>query len=320
MQIGIIGAGNMARALVRGWNRPVLVADPVSERAQALVAEVAGEALATNAEVARRADLVVLCHKPAQLAARCRELAPHAKAIASILAAIPLAALREAYPDRPVYRFIPSLPVEVRRGRRCPGRAERSDTRWMRRSASCSPSSARSSCSRRARRRRDGPDVMRTRLRGARRRGADRRGRAPRDPRRAERGAGRADAGRDGGAAAPPRQRHARRPPRGRLPRGGHRPRACAPWSAGGCARPSATPSTRCCKSETGVDDPRQRAHRHRRIPLDVDLRLHAADHPLHRHPAVVLARFAPALLARDRRRVGFLRDICEPFLRLFRR
>ena len=75
---------------------------------------------------------------------------------------------------------------------------------------------------RRARRRGDGPDVLRPRLRGARRRGADRRGRAPRHPRRAERGAGRADARRDRGAAAPPRQRHARGAPRGHLPGRGH--------------------------------------------------------------------------------------------------
>jgi pyrroline-5-carboxylate reductase len=116
MQIGLIGAGNMSRALARGWNRPVLVADPVEERAQALVDEVGGEALASNAEVAQRADLVVLCHKPAQLADVASELAPHAKAVASILAATPLADLQDAYPDRPVYRFIPSLPVEVRQG------------------------------------------------------------------------------------------------------------------------------------------------------------------------------------------------------------
>jgi pyrroline-5-carboxylate reductase len=116
MQIGIIGAGNMARALVRGWNRPVLVADPVSERARALAAEVDGEALATNVEVAQRADIVVLCHKPAQLQLVAGEVEPHAKAIASILAVTSLASLHDAYPDRPVYRFIPSLPVEVRRG------------------------------------------------------------------------------------------------------------------------------------------------------------------------------------------------------------
>jgi len=116
MQIGLIGAGNMSRALARGWNRPVLVADPVGERARAVVAEVGGEAFASNREVAERADIVVLCHKPAQLADVAGEVAPHAKAVASILAATPLADLHDAYPDRPVYRFIPSLPVEVRRG------------------------------------------------------------------------------------------------------------------------------------------------------------------------------------------------------------
>jgi pyrroline-5-carboxylate reductase len=116
MQIGLIGAGNMARALARGWGRPVLCFDPVSERAQALAAETAGEVLASGAEVARRAELVVLCHKPAQLQTVAAEIAPHARAVASILAATPLAALREAYPAVPVYRFIPSLPVEVRQG------------------------------------------------------------------------------------------------------------------------------------------------------------------------------------------------------------
>ncbi len=106
----------MARSLARGWGRPVLCSDPVAERAQALAAEVGGEALATNAEVARRAELVVLCHKPAQLEDVAREVAPHAQAIASILAATALAKLKTAYPQRPVYRFIPSLPVEVRQG------------------------------------------------------------------------------------------------------------------------------------------------------------------------------------------------------------
>jgi len=106
----------MARALARGWGRPLLCADPIAERARSLAEEVAGEALASNAEVAERAELLVLCHKPAQLQAVAREVAPHARAVASILAATPLAALRDAYPGKPVYRFIPSLPVEVRQG------------------------------------------------------------------------------------------------------------------------------------------------------------------------------------------------------------
>ncbi len=116
MLIGLIGCGNMARALARGWGRPLLCADPVAERAQSLAAEVGGQALATNAEVAARAELLVLCHKPAQLASVAAEVGPGTTPVASILAVTPLAALREAYPGRPVYRFIPSLPVEVREG------------------------------------------------------------------------------------------------------------------------------------------------------------------------------------------------------------
>jgi pyrroline-5-carboxylate reductase len=116
MEIGLIGCGNMARALARGWGRPLLCADPVAERARSLAAEVGGEALASNAEVAARAELLVLCHKPAQLAAVAAEVGPGSTPVASILAVTPLAALRDAYPGRPVYRFIPSLPVEVRQG------------------------------------------------------------------------------------------------------------------------------------------------------------------------------------------------------------
>ena len=106
----------MARALARGWGEPVLCADPLAERAQALARETGGSALGSNAEVAERADLVVLCHKPAQLGDVAAELGQRARAVASILAAVPLAELKAAYPGRPVYRFIPSVPVEVRQG------------------------------------------------------------------------------------------------------------------------------------------------------------------------------------------------------------
>ena len=116
MQIGLIGAGNMARGLARGWGRPVVCTDVLPGRAQALADEVGGEAVGSNAEVAQRADLVFLCHKPPQLQAVAAEVAPYARAIASILAATPLDDVKRAYPDRPVYRILPSTPVEVRQG------------------------------------------------------------------------------------------------------------------------------------------------------------------------------------------------------------
>ena len=119
MKLGFIGAGNMASALARGIGEPVLVADALPEKAEALAEAIGGRALASNAEVAQQADLVVLCHKPPQLAEVARDVAPHARAVASVLAATRIAELEEAYPDRPVYRFIPNLPTEVQRGVLC---------------------------------------------------------------------------------------------------------------------------------------------------------------------------------------------------------
>src|SRR5436190_9911193 len=116
MQVGLIGAGNMARALARGWGDPVLCADPVAERAAALVEELGGEALRSNREVAQRADVVVLCHKPAQLEAVAEELRDDAKAVISILGGRALADVEAAYPGRPVVRLMPNTAVEVGRG------------------------------------------------------------------------------------------------------------------------------------------------------------------------------------------------------------
>lgn len=119
MRVGLIGAGNIARALARGWGGPVLCSDAGSGRAQALARELGGEAVESNVALAERADLVVLCHKPAQLAPVAAEIAAHAKAIASVLGATPIAALHEAYPGVPVCRLMPNTPVEVRHGVVC---------------------------------------------------------------------------------------------------------------------------------------------------------------------------------------------------------
>ena len=108
----------MARALARGWGEPVLCSDNGSGRASALVDELGGEPL-SSLEVARRADVVVLCHKPAQLDAVASELRGEAKAVVSILGATPTEDLQQAYPDTPVMRMMPNTPVEVRRGVIC---------------------------------------------------------------------------------------------------------------------------------------------------------------------------------------------------------
>jgi pyrroline-5-carboxylate reductase len=108
----------MARAIARGWGDPVLVSDAGSGRARALAEELGGEALESNVEVADRADLVVLCHKPAQWLSVARELSGHAKAVASVVGGVESEALRQEY-GVPVFRFTPNTPVEVRRGVLC---------------------------------------------------------------------------------------------------------------------------------------------------------------------------------------------------------
>jgi pyrroline-5-carboxylate reductase len=119
MKLGLIGAGNMATALARGIGEPVLVADVDAARAQALADAVGGQALDSNRAVAEQADVVVLCHKPAQLQDVALEIGDGAKVIVSILGGTPIAALELAYSGRPVYRFMPNIPAEVKKGVLC---------------------------------------------------------------------------------------------------------------------------------------------------------------------------------------------------------
>lgn len=120
MILGFVGSGSMAAAMARGWAgefEEMLFSDSGSGRAQALAEELGGEAV-SNAEIAERADLVVLAVKPAKL----DEVAPElgaAQKVVSILAAVPLERLEEAFPEADVLRLMPNVGVEVRKGVLC---------------------------------------------------------------------------------------------------------------------------------------------------------------------------------------------------------
>lgn len=105
----------MASALARGIGEPVLCFDPVEGRARALADELGGEAVADARALAAQSDVVVLGHKPGQLQDAAREAAG-ARAVVSILGGVSLAALREAYPDRPVVRLMPNTPAGIGKG------------------------------------------------------------------------------------------------------------------------------------------------------------------------------------------------------------
>jgi pyrroline-5-carboxylate reductase len=126
MVIGFCGSGSMAAAMARGWTHEVegmLFTDAGSGRAEVLALEVGGEAVGTNAELAERADLVVLAVKPAKLAEAAAELGG-AKAVISLLGATSLEKVAAAFPEADVLRVMPNVAVEVRRGVLCLATAE----------------------------------------------------------------------------------------------------------------------------------------------------------------------------------------------------
>jgi pyrroline-5-carboxylate reductase len=121
MIVGFVGSGSMAAAIARGWSgefEGMLFSDSGSGRAQALAEELGGE-VASNEEIAGRADLVLLATKPNKL----EEVAPalaEASEVVSVLAATPLERLRAALPGaEQVLRVMPNVGVEVRQGVLC---------------------------------------------------------------------------------------------------------------------------------------------------------------------------------------------------------
>ena len=121
MVVGFVGSGNMAAAIARGWVgefEQMLFSDSGSGRARALAEELGGE-VASNAEIASRADLALLAVKPNKLEDVAGEL-KEAKEVASVLAATPLERLRAALPGAEhVLRVMPNVAVEVRQGVLC---------------------------------------------------------------------------------------------------------------------------------------------------------------------------------------------------------
>jgi pyrroline-5-carboxylate reductase len=128
--LGIIGAGSMGAAMARGWAgaeggpKRILLTDSGSGRAERLATEIGGEAPASNAELAERAEVVVLAVKPAGLDPVAAEIAGAAKPVVSVLGATSLARLGDALPGSPLIRIMPNVAVEVGRGVVCWAAAE----------------------------------------------------------------------------------------------------------------------------------------------------------------------------------------------------
>jgi len=114
--LGFVGAGNMAGAIARGLGEPIYATDNGSGRAAALVAELGGEVMSSNADLFRRSDTIFLGHRPDQLAAIAEGIDATGKLVISMMGPTTIAQLQDAYPGATVVRTMPNTPVEVRRG------------------------------------------------------------------------------------------------------------------------------------------------------------------------------------------------------------
>lgn len=123
----------MAAAMARGWKGELdsmLFTDSGSGRAEEIAAEVGGEALGSNAELAERADLLVLAVKPAKLEEVATEL-EGAQTVVSLLGATALERVARLFPGAEAIRVMPNVAVEVRRGVLCVAGAESPRTRSL---------------------------------------------------------------------------------------------------------------------------------------------------------------------------------------------
>ena len=125
-RLAFIGGGTMAEAMIRGLLEKhlvppshVLVTGPRRERRADLAKRFGVKALASNAEAARGAHVVVLSVKPQVLPAVLRDLNGEMRAeqlVISIVAGVPLAVLRDGLDHAAIVRAMPNTPAQIGMG------------------------------------------------------------------------------------------------------------------------------------------------------------------------------------------------------------
>jgi pyrroline-5-carboxylate reductase len=123
MRVGIIGAGAMAEAMIGGLiargGVQIVASHPRPERRELLAERYAIHAVATNADAARGADIVVLAVKPQMLRRVMDELATELddeQVVLSIVAGATLGTLSVGLNHAAVVRSMPNTPAQIRRG------------------------------------------------------------------------------------------------------------------------------------------------------------------------------------------------------------
>lgn len=126
-RIGFIGAGNMAEALVRGLLqaglfRPqdILASDIKEERLRLFKENFGVETYEDNAEVAKRAEILLFAVKPQDMGSVLKGLAPfvdETKTLISIAAGVPIAFIGEKLAKKArIIRVMPNTPALILEG------------------------------------------------------------------------------------------------------------------------------------------------------------------------------------------------------------
>ncbi len=125
--IGFVGAGQMARALARGWvqaklveGQQILAHDPSKAAIEQFTAEVGGARVVnSNAAVIATADVVILAVKPQnvpELLEELRSVVSEDKLIVSIAAGVSLATLSAGLKTTRLVRVMPNTPCIIGQG------------------------------------------------------------------------------------------------------------------------------------------------------------------------------------------------------------
>jgi pyrroline-5-carboxylate reductase len=128
MNVGLLGAGHIARALAEGWSLPgerpgrperLTFFDVAPDRAAALAADTGGVAADDVERLVAASDVVIVAVRPPQVEEVLTQIGPHlgSRALVSVAAGVPLERLVALLPDgTPVGRVIPNVAAALRLG------------------------------------------------------------------------------------------------------------------------------------------------------------------------------------------------------------
>ena len=116
--IGIIGAGNMGRAIALGINKKILISDVKTRQLSAIKSRCILTAK-DNIDLTKRSSIIILCIKPQHIVKVLKEIAPFLKRklVISIAAGIETSLIEKIIGKKAsVIRVMPNMPLQVGRG------------------------------------------------------------------------------------------------------------------------------------------------------------------------------------------------------------